>query len=173
MNNDEQDSINPDLRVCCAGGTFQRQALLNCMRFVSFMVLILLTANSVAMDANKVMQSLLHDHRVLIIFTPAADQEHYAAQNTILAQQPAGLDERDMVIIRVVAPDTVTMDGDRAVNMVNSFQERYAVKPDQFRTVLVGKDGSVKLEQSTPVTTDTLFNLIDAMPMRQYEMLKQ
>jgi hypothetical protein len=34
----------------------------------------------------------------------------------------------------------------------------------------VGKDGGVKLDAGTPMTTDTLFALIDAMPMRQEEL---
>ena len=39
-----------------------------------------------------------------------------------------------------------------------------------FRVRLVGKDGGVKLDVGTPMTTDALFALIDAMPMRQDEL---
>ena len=39
-----------------------------------------------------------------------------------------------------------------------------------FRVRLVGKDGGVKLDRSTPMTIDELFTIIDAMPMRQDEV---
>ncbi len=56
----------------------------------------------------------------------------------------AGLQERDLVIVTQPAA--------------------------AFRIRLVGKDGGVKLDQSTLVEVPTLFSLIDAMPMRQAEM---
>lgn len=38
-----------------------------------------------------------------------------------------------------------------------------------FAVLLLGKDGEVKLSQSSPVTADALIELIDTMPMRQNE----
>jgi len=47
------------------------------------------------------------------------------------------------------------------------------VAPDAFRVVLVGKDGTEKRRDAEPVAARSLFDTIDAMPMRQREMREQ
>lgn len=46
----------------------------------------------------------------------------------------------------------------------------FGVKSQQFRTILVGKDGGIKLNSDKPLDACALFNLIDTMPMRRQEM---
>ena len=83
-------------------------------------------------------------HRVLVIDTPATTEPVYQTQAAALLPAWTGLLERDLHII--------TRDSAQS-----------------FRIRLIGKDGGVKLDQSTPVTTSDLFALIDAMPMRRAE----
>ena len=84
-------------------------------------------------------------HRVLIIDTPSLQSAPYLQQISAFDAAAAGLKERDLqVITQTAAP--------------------------AFRVRLVGKDGGVKLDRDTPMTTDALFALIDAMPMRQEEL---
>ncbi len=84
-------------------------------------------------------------HRVLIIDTPSMQSAPYLQQISAFDAVAAGLKERDLeVMTQTSAP--------------------------AFRVRLVGKDGGVKLDVGTPMTTDALFALIDAMPMRQDEM---
>ena len=84
-------------------------------------------------------------HRVLIIDTPSLQSAPYLQQISAFDAAAAGLKERDLqVITQTSAP--------------------------AFRVRLVGKDGGVKLDRDTPMTTDALFALIDAMPMRQEEL---
>jgi hypothetical protein len=84
-------------------------------------------------------------HRVLVIDTPRMGSAPYLQQVSVLDAAAAGLKERDLLVItQAPAP--------------------------AFRVRLVGKDGEVKLDAGTPMTTDTLFALIDAMPMRQEEL---
>ena len=84
-------------------------------------------------------------HRVLIIDTPSMQSAPYLQQISAFDAAAAGLKERDLeVMTQTSAP--------------------------AFRVRLVGKDGGVKLDVGTPMTTDALFALIDAMPMRQDEM---
>ncbi len=84
-------------------------------------------------------------HRVLIIDTPSMQAAPYLQQIRAFDAAAAGLKERDLeVITQTSAP--------------------------AFRVRLVGKDGGVKLDRSTPMTTDALFAVIDAMPMRQDEL---
>jgi hypothetical protein len=44
------------------------------------------------------------------------------------------------------------------------------VEDGAFAAVLVGRDGGEKLRSAEPVPAEKLFDLIDAMPMRQREM---
>jgi len=84
-------------------------------------------------------------HRVLIIDTPSMQSTLYLQQISAFDAAVASLKERDLqVITQTSAP--------------------------AFRVRLVGKDGGVKLDRDTPMTTDALFALIDAMPMRQDEL---
>ena len=83
--------------------------------------------------------------RVLIIDTPSLQSTPYLQQISTFDAAAASLKERDLqVITQTSAP--------------------------AFRVRLVGKDGGVKLDRDTPMTTDALFALIDAMPMRQEEL---
>ena len=84
-------------------------------------------------------------HRVLIIDTPSMQSAPYLQQISAFDAAAAGLKERDLEVITQTSAPT-------------------------FRVRLIGKDGGVKLDRDTPMTTDALFALIDAMPMRQDEM---
>lgn len=42
-----------------------------------------------------------------------------------------------------------------------------------FTGILIGKDGGEKLRWDSVITTDKLFGVIDAMPMRKEEMKRQ
>ena len=46
------------------------------------------------------------------------------------------------------------------------------MQPGEFRAILVGKDGTVKLNRRSVVSDEDLFSLIDSMPMRRQEMLQ-
>lgn len=48
--------------------------------------------------------------------------------------------------------------------------EQFGSGQPDFRLLLIGKDGGVKLQKDSPVTVEDIFGLIDSMPMRQREM---
>jgi hypothetical protein len=54
-----------------------------------------------------------------------------------------------------------------------ALRQRFGISPGAFTVVLVGKDGGVKLKRADRVALGDIFGLIDSMPMRQHEMLKQ
>ena len=49
-------------------------------------------------------------------------------------------------------------------------RREYNVQRGTFAAILVGKDGGEKFRSGEPVRPEILFDLIDAMPMRQREM---
>jgi len=53
---------------------------------------------------------------------------------------------------------------------VRRLRDRFSVPPVAFRVILVGKDGTEKQRSAEPVSIRSIFDRIDAMPMRQREM---
>ncbi len=110
------------------------------------------------------------ENRLLLIFTPAQDDPGYLRQQRDLDQVRAGLIERDLIVFHL-RPGTEAMIGNEKAGFMSAQIYRdYAIDPARFAVVLVGKDGSPKLIRDTAVSSETLFDLIDSMPMRQWEM---
>ncbi len=95
--------------------------------------------------------------RVLLVLAAPGDAR-MAEQARILAADRAGTAERDLVLLEPAVADQERL------------RRRYGVAPDAFAVLLIGKDGGVKLRSAAPLAAGTLFETIDAMPMRQAEM---
>lgn len=99
--------------------------------------------------------------RVLVLSAPSASQPDLVEQRRLLAEDAAGLAERDIRVIELVAEKDARR------------REQLGLRPDRFTVLLLGKDGGEKMRQDRPVTLNELYGLIDAMPMRQREMRKR
>ncbi len=117
------------------------------------------------------MQAYRWSNRPLLIFAPSDDDPRLARQRRPLADRAKGVAERDMVLIEVTG-DRVTQDGRQVggPETIAELREEYGVGGEDFRVILVGKDGTAKLRREAPVTADELFERIDSMPMRQREL---
>ena len=56
------------------------------------------------------------------------------------------------------------------IEKFRSFFENLSLSPSEFRLILIGKDGWIKLN-TRKTSLEEIFSLIDTMPMRQEEML--
>lgn len=130
----------------------------------------LFALNAHALDAAQLMQNLTWEKRVLVIFAADSADADLKLQDAALDPEQGGLVERHMTVIRVFANGRVSVDGEDHDDTGASFHQRFDAARDRFRVLLIGKDGGVKLDRDTPVSTGELFSLIDSMPMRQYEM---
>lgn len=125
-------------------------------------------------EVDDVMGALAWHHRVLLLFAPSREQANYLEQLEILGSDTEGLRERNIVVWLIVADQSPSLNGTIQSDLSsNAFRSRYRVPASDYAVVLVGKDGGVKLRQNAPVSLNELFELIDAMPMRQEEMRKQ
>ncbi|WP_341988172.1 DUF4174 domain-containing protein [Azorhizobium sp. AG788] len=95
--------------------------------------------------------------RPLVLFAPAADDPRLSDQLGQLKAAAAGLKDRDMVVLTVLAPQ-------------DPLRARLKAPQDGFLMVLVGKDGHIAQRWTTPQTPGSIFALIDRMPMRRDEM---
>lgn len=110
-------------------------------------------------------------NRVLLLFAPSVDNHNYQQQMQLFNQQQNDFKDRDLVLVQVLATDKSYANGQlidesSAANLRN----RFGVNKENFRVILIGKDGGVKRQETTPVQAIAIFEQIDAMPMRQREM---
>ncbi|MCJ8209665.1 DUF4174 domain-containing protein [Mucilaginibacter sp. RS28] len=94
--------------------------------------------------------------RMLMVFSDQSSQHMLHLQQQILKHDEQGLNERD-VEIRYYSPKNT------------SVYKSNHIRPG-FTVVLIGKDGGEKLRSHQLVSTQKLFSLVDAMPMRKQEM---
>lgn len=101
----------------------------------------------------------LWSKRVIVIYTSTTDDQDYVKQIDLLAKQQKDLQARDIVImlqIKGKKPHTPA----------------HKENKNDFRVVLIGKDGTTKEVFTTPVTVNKINNIIDKMPMRKHEISK-
>jgi hypothetical protein len=97
--------------------------------------------------------------RVLVLSAPDAADPQLKGQREALASARAGTRARDLVVVEAVGPGAEA----------RALRRRLDLPAQEFRAVLVGKDGGAKLTASEPIPPRRLFATIDAMPMRRDE----
>ncbi|UMA64881.1 DUF4174 domain-containing protein [Roseivivax marinus] len=103
------------------------------------------------------LSALRWEARPVLLFAASANDAAYTEQLAALREARAGLADREIVVLADTSPD-----------MNGALRQRFG--PDGFLFVLVGKDGGVKRTETAPIAAGSLFDTIDAMPMRQREM---
>ncbi|WP_375466630.1 DUF4174 domain-containing protein [uncultured Nostoc sp.] len=110
-------------------------------------------------------------NRVLLVFAPSVDNLSYQQQMHLFDQQKSGFKDRDLVLVQVLATNKSYANGQLIdESSVANLRNRFGVDQENFRVILVGKDGGIKRQDTTPVAATAIFEQIDAMPMRQQEM---
>ena len=98
--------------------------------------------------------------RVLVIVAPTSADPRLGQQRQLVRSAHAAFAERNLVWVEGVG----------LTEIADALRRRFGIEPDDFRAILVGKDGVAKLSSATPLTPDRLFAEIDAMPMRRDEI---
>jgi hypothetical protein len=110
-------------------------------------------------------------HRLLFVFAPSPHDERFKQQVARLSNASDGMSERDLLLVSVVTGGPSQANGrPLTTGAAQRLRERFNIAPPAFRIVLVGKDGTEKRRDEAPVSARSLFDTIDAMPMRQREM---
>lgn len=124
---------------------------------------------SKSVKAKNMMQSLdsyQWKNRLLLVFAPSENNAEYQQQMQLFQGQKANFAERNLLIIELLTEGSSSVDAQEATKI----RERFKVNPKEFRIVLVGKDGTAKRREQSPVSPQSIFETIDAMPMRRQEM---
>ncbi len=132
--------------------------------------LVVNAADSMVFDLNAYQWK----NRLLLVFAPTENNPAYQKQMQLFQAQQAGFNERDLLLVGLLTEGASRVSG-QALNQadVAKVRSRFNIAPEEFRVILVGKDGSAKRRDSNPVQPEVIFNQIDAMPMRQREMRQQ
>jgi len=112
-------------------------------------------------------------YRPLVIFAPTGDRAALEEQRAKLYGNEKEMEERDMVWVEVIGDNVRYVLSPQTGTDADTLRERFDVSEEEFAVLLIGKDAGVKLRSPEPVTTDTVFALIDSMPMRRQEMREQ
>lgn len=136
-----------------------------------FITLFGLNGCAQVMDAREVFDRYLWRKRVIIVFSPQGTHPDYERQIEILQSDIEGLEERDIVRWVIIKDTIVTGEGKVLPQFgTGPFYREFEVERDVFAVLLIGKDGEIKMREGRPVSLETLYGVIDSMPMRQREM---
>lgn len=130
--------------------------------------------NHAAMMPSFNLSSQKWKNRVLLVFAPSSNNPGYQQQMQKFQGHKSAFVERDLILVEVLTDgnsyaESQQIDPSSAARL----RDRLQVGAQDFRVILVGKDGGVKRRQTTPVQAKAIFEQIDAMPMRQQEMQKR
>jgi hypothetical protein len=125
---------------------------------------------AIAEDRFDSVSAFLWKYRPIVVFAPTADHPIIRRQTSLLKGDSAELVDRKVLLVTVVGK-TVSIDGRLAPRLsADGIRTRFGISGDKAASLLVGKDGGVKLRRGTAIPSSLLFSTIDAMPMRKQEM---
>lgn len=109
-------------------------------------------------------------NRVFIVIADRDNSRASRQENQLLADRDA-LQDRDMVILKIVGGSVRELFGaGEKLDAAAIARDLGDPTAGEFAAFLVGKDGTVKLKVSEPVTSAELFAIIDSMPVRAAEV---
>mgnify|MGYP001066751620 CR=1 FL=1 len=110
-------------------------------------------------------------NRLILAFSPSTENPGYRALEKDIAVQADEVVDRDLLVFQILETgETKLGNSSLPESSGNYLREKFSIKSDTFTVLLIGKDGGVKLRRQGGVELDTIFSLIDTMPMRQREM---
>ena len=136
---------------------------------VVFLVISALLAPAQATAAE--LSDYLWQGRPLLVFAPTASDARLVETVRRIEASRCEFADRDMVLGRILAQGTSTLDGDVVdTNQAQRLRSEFGIGPNGFSVVLIGKDGGEKLRANDVPDLAAIYAVIDGMPMRGREM---
>ena len=119
------------------------------------------------------LEKVLWKNRIVLSFMPAIESSHSNAQSKNYEKETEQWAERDLLFIEI-NPDLKVKINGQLTNEVDAseFVKIFPSNPEEYLVVLIGKDGSEKHRSFKAIPNSLLFEIIDAMPMRQTEIMR-
>ncbi len=136
----------------------------------SLLIMIGFSTNSFGQD----LSAHRWENRLLIILTTSKDNPIYKQQVMEFKGSPTKMKERKLLVYQGT-PKAYWKGLDEPAdwNEGDALFKKYKTTNSDLEVILIGLDGGIKLRETTLVTAEKLFTLIDSMPMRSSELRKQ
>jgi len=95
-------------------------------------------------------------NRLILVLIPSKKSQIWEEQQEIFQKLKSENEQRRLLLIKIHNSDKGVL-------------RKYKVLK-QYPIVLIGLDGEVKAKYKSPVEMDSIYRLIDSMPMRRQEM---
>lgn len=110
--------------------------------------------------------------RVILVISNDESSSTVDTQLALL-NEPNELQERKLIIYRVLPKKYKILDNRESQWTISSeLYDKYSSKKTNFKIILIGLDGGVKLKSEEIIEPKILFSMIDQMPMRREELDK-
>ncbi|MEM7655250.1 MAG: DUF4174 domain-containing protein [Bacteroidota bacterium] len=112
------------------------------------------------------------EQRLVLVFAPDDSHPQFSQQMQEVQRETAEWQDRDLGVFQLWPKGGLTPEQE-ALNREQSqrLYRQYGVVPGEFVVILIGKDGGEKARRKDEIlSNETLFPIIDAMPMRRSEM---
>ena len=138
----------------------QKFAVLSHPRLLPYKLLTATALLAICFSAHaEQLKEYLWTNRVMVTFASEKSAPERLSIIKQIAEHPCEFRKRDMVHIDLIAGS----------NDYQALSQKFSITDKEFKLVLVGKDGKVKLTTNSPSIKE-LFAFIDSMPLRKREV---
>lgn len=138
------------------------------MKFLKFIILLMIGSS------NMLTHSQDDNGRRWLIIVSKDNNIKFQQQIQWIENKKQAAIERKIGVIQLSNKETKPKfnSPEHIPDFAKQFENKISNDTD-FEVILIGLDGTIKLRQNKPVSTDKLFELIDSMPMRQREIQRK
>jgi len=135
------------------------------MKKLLFFVLLLPTI-SFSQDLDK----HLWKDRLILVLADSYENPKFTKQLREFNTNTDDLQERKLIVYQITP--TSYQKGIKKSNTIknNTLYTRYNSSNEDFKIILIGLDGGIKLESNKVISSSQIFDQIDQMPMRKQEL---
>ena len=112
------------------------------------------------------------ENRIIIVNSDLA-QTKKSKQLELLMQDTIGLKDRNLLVFSVENEMAHELVNEKLYKIGKQQLTKLNFTKGSFEIILIGKDGGIKLRNTSIVQNSEIYGLIDHMPMRQAEMRRQ
>ena len=112
-------------------------------------------------------------NRLVLIYDGSEKNNAYTEQVKTLLSDQDGLIERKILLLRVSDNSVSDQNGNIFDKKLLEETTDLRSTSGKFEILLIGLDGGIKLRKSELVSLESLYGLIDRMPMRKAEMQRR
>ncbi len=109
-------------------------------------------------------------NRVLLLVDNNIKSQDLQSQLNLFLSKTANLEERETLIFQVTPDEVRLYDGQKSDLNSSDIYKYISISKKFSGVVLIGKDGDVKFKKPFEIKPESIFSIIDSMPMRRSEI---